>query len=44
VPVATMIGEVPVTLVTVPAAAAPQDASVPLVVRTFVLFPLLAWQ
>src|SRR3984885_14385498 len=34
VPVATVIGDVPVTLVTVPVEAAPQDATVPLFVRT----------
>jgi hypothetical protein len=34
VPVATVIGEVPVTLVTVPVEAAPQDTILPLFVRT----------
>ena len=39
VPVATVMGDVAVTLVTVPLPAACQDADVPFVVRTFGLFP-----
>jgi hypothetical protein len=40
VPVTMVIGEVAVTLVTVPDAPAAQDATVPLVVRTFPLYPV----